>query len=595
MKDAKKTSPSSGSDETSENVNRSPAEINAATDLVGIGTKSEETDDKPSVVDDCKDGSSDGAASASASASASADGGPTKKDADADEGEDIDEEAAPQGQGQCQDAVPSKPKGAGSGSTDNDPASADAIISMANDIEGTEGEKTAFPILLHEIVTDPSTDDCIHWLQCGTRFMISDKKKFADEVLTRFYGHAKFTSFTRRLKRWSFTRVPSGPFMGSYYNANFRRGEPELAARVRYDHPIPLSGSAIQLSKQQLKLQAQAAAGGVAMGLGGPGGMFGANPLMGGGQMQQMSNEDREMLLRQMNLVNGAGNMMGMGMGIGMGGPGGIDSLYRAMGQNNPLMVPSQANLAAMNNSVMLQMAMAQEAMQQRQQQHSQLGQMDQARLMAQQQLQQQWNNPNMSMLNPAQGKQGQGGQTPEDQRMLAAMFLEHLNKQQQQQQQQQLLPGQTNPNLQLQSSGFNFGGQGGGGGGGGPMGQVSSDTSGGSLSNNQQQGPPRASMNILQGGGGPSSSNNWGNTNSSFNSSPGQLGPTSAMGQAGGGGGVGGGPSGNPMAMSAFLADYLRRNGGPPPNGEGGGGGGGGGGGNVIKEEGGDRTEAFC
>lgn len=67
-----------------------------------------------------------------------------------------------------------------------------------------DGEKTAFPILLHEIVTDPSTDGCVHWLSCGTRFMISDKKIFANEVLPRFYGHAKFTSFTRRLKRWSF-------------------------------------------------------------------------------------------------------------------------------------------------------------------------------------------------------------------------------------------------------------------------------------------------------------------------------------------------------------------------------------------------------
>eukprot|EP00578_Thalassiosira_sp_NH16_P005244 CAMPEP_0181138362 /NCGR_PEP_ID=MMETSP1071-20121207/34205_1 /TAXON_ID=35127 /ORGANISM="Thalassiosira sp., Strain NH16" /LENGTH=364 /DNA_ID=CAMNT_0023225191 /DNA_START=260 /DNA_END=1350 /DNA_ORIENTATION=- len=126
-----------------------------------------------------------------------------------------------------------------------------------------DSEKTAFPILLHEIVTDPLTDDSIHWLSCGTRFMISDKKKFARNVLPRFYGHAKFTSFTRRLKRWSFTRVPSGPFMGAYYNVNFRRGEPELAARVRYDHPMPLSGAAMQLNKA--KLQAIGGVAGVGM------------------------------------------------------------------------------------------------------------------------------------------------------------------------------------------------------------------------------------------------------------------------------------------------------------------------------------------
>ena len=110
-------------------------------------------------------------------------------------------------------------------------------------------------------------------------------------------------------------------------------------------------------------------------------------------------------------------------------------------------------------------------------------------------------------------------------------------------------------------------------------MGQISPNTSGVSLSNNQQQGQQTTShlsMNTLQGGGGgASSSNNWGNNNS--------------MGQVGGGGGGGGGPPGNPMAMNAILADYLRRTGGPAPNGEGGGGE------NVIKEEGSNMTEAFC
>lgn len=114
------------------------------------------------------------------------------------------------------------------------------------------GEKTSFPLLLHNVVTDPATDDCIHWLSCGTRFIISDKKKFARDVLPRFYGPAKFTSFTRRLKRWSFARVPSGPFMGAYYNPNFRRGEPELAHRVRYNHPSPLSGAGLVMQQQKL-------------------------------------------------------------------------------------------------------------------------------------------------------------------------------------------------------------------------------------------------------------------------------------------------------------------------------------------------------
>ena len=213
----------------------------------------------------------------------------------------------------------SKSKGAASASSE-EPAAAAKGESAA---DGPEAEKTAFPILLHEIVSDPKTDDCVHWLACGTRFMISDKKKFAAEVLPRFYGHAKFTSFTRRLKRWSFTRVPSGPFMGAYYNPNFRKGEPELAARVRYDHPVPLSGVAMALNKA--KLQA----------LGGGLGGLDANALGLGGL--------HPLIAAQMGL-------------------GGLAGLPQAPG-SNPQLDALYGNLAATNPQVALQMAMAQQAM----------------------------------------------------------------------------------------------------------------------------------------------------------------------------------------------------------------------------------------
>ena len=307
-----------------------------------------------------------------------------------------------------------------------------------DDPESPVGEKTAFPLLLHEIVSDPTTDDLIHWLPCGTRFTISDKTKFAERVLPRFFGHAKFTSFTRRLKRWSFTRVPSGPFMGSYYNVNFRRGEHELAARVRYDHPAALSGAAMQLSKQR-NMVLHGGLGLNAMGLGNvmANGMF-INPLvaasMGGGigvpqqlqqQQQMMSNED--ILLTQMYMMN---------MAAQAAGNGGGNSLLQAMGQNN------------INPNMMLQQQMAQQMGQQGSIMNPNLDQLQQQNLLQQrQQLHQQWNNSQQGRLGQGHGQgqgqqmiQGQGGniggggqqQTPDDQQLLAAMYLEHLNKQQQ-------------------------------------------------------------------------------------------------------------------------------------------------------------------
>lgn len=250
--------------------------------------------------------------------------------------------------------------------------------------------KTAFPILLHEVVSDPSTDCCIHWLPCGTRFMISDKKKFAENVLPLFYGNAKFTSFTRRLKRWSFTRVPSGPYMGAYYNPNFTRDAPDLAMRVRYDHhpshagltsSSSLRGTAIQLSKtNKLQLQQIGMGGGMGgMGMAGMVGMsgvtgptstlglaglsaaaFGMNPQQLFGSATStipslLSNEEKEVLLRQMSLMNSAalvgGGVAPLGINMSMGGGSGsashpnLEQLYRvAMNQQNAVLLLERLN-----------------------------------------------------------------------------------------------------------------------------------------------------------------------------------------------------------------------------------------------------------
>ena len=51
-----------------------------------------------------------------------------------------------------------------------------AKLAMPDSRDGlTTEERIAFPVLLHRIVSDSDTDDCIHWLACGTRFMASLK------------------------------------------------------------------------------------------------------------------------------------------------------------------------------------------------------------------------------------------------------------------------------------------------------------------------------------------------------------------------------------------------------------------------------------
>lgn len=92
----------------------------------------------------------------------------------------------------------------------------------------------SFPEILYEIVSDTNNDDIISWLSHGQGFQIHNKQLFAKRILPEYFEGAKFTSFTRRLKRWSFARVSRGPELGAYYNTNFVRNQPELVQLMRY-------------------------------------------------------------------------------------------------------------------------------------------------------------------------------------------------------------------------------------------------------------------------------------------------------------------------------------------------------------------------
>jgi hypothetical protein len=48
----------------------------------------------------------------------------------------------------------------------------------------------SFLSVLHAIVSNESLDSAIHWLPCGTKFIVSDRKEFVRLVLSQnFFGH----------------------------------------------------------------------------------------------------------------------------------------------------------------------------------------------------------------------------------------------------------------------------------------------------------------------------------------------------------------------------------------------------------------------
>jgi hypothetical protein len=90
-----------------------------------------------------------------------------------------------------------------------------------------------FPQRLMEVLDDDANSDAITWLPHGRAFLIRDRLAFEEKVMPRFFPRkAKYSSFTRKLNRWNFVRVSSGPEIGSWYHEFFLRAKPHLAAQM---------------------------------------------------------------------------------------------------------------------------------------------------------------------------------------------------------------------------------------------------------------------------------------------------------------------------------------------------------------------------
>lgn len=83
-----------------------------------------------------------------------------------------------------------------------------------------------------DILSEEGQAEIISWLPHGNGFIIHKKKTFANEMLPKYFKASKFTSFTRKLNRWGFSRVPRGPETGAYFHKLFRRDKPTLCMQM---------------------------------------------------------------------------------------------------------------------------------------------------------------------------------------------------------------------------------------------------------------------------------------------------------------------------------------------------------------------------
>eukprot|EP00934_Nitzschia_sp_Nitz4_P003249 Nitzschia sp. Nitz4//scaffold282_size24342//21153//22040//NITZ4_008356-RA/size24342-processed-gene-0.35-mRNA-1//-1//CDS//3329545632//3239//frame0 len=89
---------------------------------------------------------------------------------------------------------------------------------------------TPFPLKLMKVLSDEQYSHVISWMPGGRSFAVFRPKAFVSDILPKHFKSAQFSSFTRKLARWGFTRTEDGT--GEFYHPQFRRGRLDLAEQM---------------------------------------------------------------------------------------------------------------------------------------------------------------------------------------------------------------------------------------------------------------------------------------------------------------------------------------------------------------------------
>ena len=87
-------------------------------------------------------------------------------------------------------------------------------------------------------------NDIAEWTPDGTKFVVKDKETFASKIIPQYYDHNNYSSFTRQLNFYGFTREQSMTIKVSdlsslavgqetFYHKDFRCGRPDLLKNLQ--------------------------------------------------------------------------------------------------------------------------------------------------------------------------------------------------------------------------------------------------------------------------------------------------------------------------------------------------------------------------
>jgi len=100
------------------------------------------------------------------------------------------------------------------------------------DDDDDNGDAKIFPQKLMDILSDPANEDAVCWHPNGKVFVIVNRQKFSKRILPKYFRKSKYTSFTRKLNRWNFTRLTRGRQQSTYYHEFFQKDKENLCTQM---------------------------------------------------------------------------------------------------------------------------------------------------------------------------------------------------------------------------------------------------------------------------------------------------------------------------------------------------------------------------
>lgn len=76
-----------------------------------------------------------------------------------------------------------------------------------------------------EEIEQENLSEIVSFFSHGRAFAVHNESRFVKEILPRYFQQTKWSSFTRQLHLWGFTRIQNGPDAGGFYHELFIRGK----------------------------------------------------------------------------------------------------------------------------------------------------------------------------------------------------------------------------------------------------------------------------------------------------------------------------------------------------------------------------------